>query len=198
MKLVLASGSPYRRQLLQRLGLPFDCASPNVSEASQDDEAPEALASRLALSKARALKEQYPNALIIGSDQVAWLDGKQLHKPGNAANNRAQLAASSGKTVTFYTGLALINTTTDREQVCVERFETRFKHLNAQQIAYYVEKEKAFDCAGGFKMEGLGIALFETMRGDDPNSLIGLPLIRLCELLTREGVDVLAPPSFEN
>ncbi|MDX1451167.1 MAG: Maf family protein [Oleiphilaceae bacterium] len=191
LRIVLASGSKYRRDLLQRLGLQFEHHSPDINEQSLPAEEPEELARRLALSKARALINKYPNSLIIGSDQVAWLDGKQLHKPGNAANNRHQLASCAGRVVHFYTAIALINSRTGNEQVSVESYETRFKQLSAAQIAQYVEREKAFDCAGGFKMEGLGIALFDYIRGDDPNSLIGLPLIRLCEMLNKEGLDVL-------
>lgn len=193
MKIILASSSPYRKQLLQRVISEFDCASPEIQEHSLENETPHALAERLAIEKAKALQAHYPNALIIGSDQVAWLDNKQLHKPGNRENNIHQLEQCSGKSVFFYTGLCLLNSQSNQYQSCVEQYETRFRTLNHHQISNYVDREKAYDCAGGFKMEGLGISLFERIRGDDPNVLIGLPLIKLIDMLNSEGFDVLTP-----
>lgn len=130
-------------------------------------------------------------ALVIGSDQVAWLDGEQLHKPGNRQNNIRQLQLCSGKCVTFYTAVALFNASSQTIQCQVVPYKTQFRQLTDEQIHNYVEREKAYDCAGGFKMEGLGIALFEHIRGDDPNSLTGLPMIALVSMLKNEGVDVL-------
>ncbi len=190
VKLILASSSPYRRQLLERLGLPFECISPEIDETPIEGEVPEQLAKRLAMEKAQCIAEQYPDAVVVGSDQVAWLEGRQLHKPGNAQTNIQQLMACSGKTATFFTGLALYQNKGIR-QATVERYEARFRHLSRDQIEHYVEREQAFHCAGGFKMEGLGIALFEHLRGDDPNTLIGLPLIRLCAMLEEAGLQVL-------
>lgn len=191
-KIVLASSSQYRKQLLQRILPDFESASPDIDESSLANEAPDLLAARLSQSKAEALMTSYPNALIIGSDQVAWLNGKQLHKPGNRENNIAQLEASSGQTLTFYTGLCLLNSQTGENQTVVEQYRTTFRHLTRKQIEHYVDKEKAFDCAGGFRMEDLGISLFEKIEGNDPSILIGLPLIQLINLLSNEGIDVLS------
>ena len=190
MTLILASSSPYRRALLQRLGLAFTCQSPDIDESAKPDESPQDLAERLALEKAMHIGEQHPEALVIGSDQVAWLAGQQLHKPGTIDNNIKQLEACSGKSVHFYTGLALYKKGAFKK-TCVEEYETRFRNLTRRQITHYVEQEQATQCAGGFKMEGLGIALFEYIRGDDPNTLIGLPLIQLCTMLEEAGVPIL-------
>lgn len=191
MKIILASSSLYRKQLLQRILKNFECASPNINEQAYAGEPPLQLAERLAIEKAKALAEKHPNALIIGSDQVAWLEDHQLEKPCTRKNNIAQLHKCSGKTVTFYTGLCLLNSSNQEHQSSVEIYETRFRSLSDKQISYYVDQEKAFDCAGGFKMESLGISLFEYIRGDDPNILIGLPLIKLISMLRNEGIDVL-------
>jgi MAF protein len=190
-RLVLASGSRWRRQLLDRLGLPYAWESPDIDETPRPGEAPEALVHRLALSKASCVAEHYSNHLIIGSDQVAEFDGEILGKPGGDATARAQLARFSGRRVTFLTGLALIDTRTARHWVCHERYEVVFRRLDEQEITRYVERERPLDCAGSFRMEGLGIALFEKLEGDDPNTLIGLPLIRLCALLREAGLDPL-------
>ncbi|WP_041523170.1 Maf family protein [Gilvimarinus agarilyticus] len=190
--LILASGSPYRQALLGKLGLEFTAHSPDIDESATADEAPVALAKRLARSKARALKQQHPNALIIGSDQVAWLEGSQLTKPGNFANALGQLQRSRGKTVTFYTGLCLYNSRDDSEQLSVETYQASFRELSDDQLRNYLEREQPFDCAGSFKSEGLGITLFESLAGDDPNTLIGLPLIKLTEMLSLAGLDPLS------
>ncbi len=196
--LVLASTSPYRRALLGRLGLTFTTASPEVDETGAADEPAEALVTRLAEAKARAVAPTHPEALIIGSDQVAVIDGRVLGKPGNREAAIAQLERASGKTATFYTGLCLFNAATGRARTLNEPFRVHFRNLTPDQIAGYVDLEKPYDCAGSFKSEGLGIALFARLDGDDPNALIGLPLIRLVELLQAEGLDVLTgaePPA---
>lgn len=190
-KIVLASSSPYRKQLLQRILSDFECASPDVNEDALPEEKPKDLARRLSILKATALADKYQDALIIGSDQVAWLNGRQLKKPGNRDTNIAHLSESSGQTLTFYTSLCLLNSKTGKTQTAVEQYHTTFRQLTQAQIENYVDREQAFNCAGGFKMEGLGISLFEKIQGDDPNVLIGLPLIRLIEMLGNEGVDVL-------
>ncbi|MDX5379568.1 MAG: Maf family nucleotide pyrophosphatase [Halomonas sp.] len=190
-RLVLASSSRWRRQLLDRLGLPYAWASPDIDETAHPDETPQALVHRLALTKASRVAEEYPAHLVIGSDQVAVFDGDILGKPGNAATARAQLARFSGRRVTFLTGLALIDTRNARHWVCHERYDVVFRRLSDAEIARYVEREQPLDSAGSFRMEGLGIALFEKLEGDDPNTLIGLPLIRLCQLLRKAGLDPL-------
>jgi septum formation protein len=193
-QIVLASTSPYRRGLLERLGLPFVTASPRVDESRQPEERAEALVRRLAEAKARAVATEHPQALVIGSDQVAAIGRAILGKPGDREAAIAQLTQAAGKTVVFYTGLSLLNAATGRIQTLCEPFRVEFRHLTRAQIAGYVDRERPFDCAGSFKSEGLGIALFERLSGDDPNALIGLPLIRLIGLLHAEGVDVLASP----
>lgn len=189
-RLILASSSPYRRALLERLGLPFTCAAPSIDEAPQPDEAAEHLTQRLALSKARALAARFPEHLIIGSDQVVLLNGRPVSKPGNHALAVEQLSRCSGQTVRFSTGLCLLNSTTGHYQLACEPFDVSFRELDSDSIERYLRSEQPYDCAGSFKMEGLGITLFRALRGDDPNSLIGLPLIRLCEMLRREGVQL--------
>lgn len=190
LPVLLASSSRYRRRLLERLHLPFIWASPDIDESPQPGEAAEHLVRRLAEAKARALAASHPGHLIIGSDQVACLGETILGKPGNLANARQQLRASSGQTVRFLTGLCLLNSGSDHCQVLVEPFEVHFRRLSDQQIDRYLEKEQPFDCAGSFKSEGLGIALFEELRGRDPNALIGLPLIALIDLLQAEGIEI--------
>lgn len=191
--IILASTSPYRRALLERLGLSFGISAPRVDESRLDGEPPDALVTRLALSKAQAVAGLYPQALIIGSDQVAVIEGDILGKPGGHEQAVAQLSRVSGKTVVFYTGLCLLNAATGRTRTRCEPYEVRFRRLTQGQITGYVERERPFDCAGSFKSEGLGIALFERLSGDDPNALVGLPLIRLVDMLLSEGVDVLSP-----
>ncbi|MGV3592854.1 MAG: Maf family protein [Gammaproteobacteria bacterium] len=191
MQLVLASSSRYRRALLEQLRLPFVCASPDVDETPQPDEAVADLVARLALAKARALAARFPDALIIGSDQACSLDGRILGKPGDASRARAQLQACSGRRVTFHTGLVLYDTRDASWQHHVDTYAVRFRELAMDEIVRYVEREQPFDCAGSFKVEGLGIALFSALEGSDYNSLIGLPLISLCTMLRAAGVNPL-------
>lgn len=193
MQLVLASSSPYRRALLEQLRLPFVCASPGVDERPHPGETVAALVKRLALAKAQALAKTFPEALIIGSDQACALDGRILGKPGNAENARAQLQACSGRRVTFHTGLALYDTRKQAAQQGVDTYTVQFRNLSAEEIARYVELERPYDCAGSFKVEGLGITLFSALEGKDFNSLIGLPLLSLCAMLRAAGLNPLAP-----
>tara|TARA_R110002050_G_scaffold1244_4_gene8603 strand:- start:36857 stop:37447 length:591 start_codon:yes stop_codon:yes gene_type:complete len=192
-QLILGSSSPFRAEILNKLGLPFIQVSPDVDESSLDGEQPEQLVQRLSEQKAYKIAETHPNALIIGSDQVAILDGKVLGKPGNHDNAVKQLTAASGKTVSFLTGLALLNSRTGHIQSVIETFEVSFKILSASQIDFYLRQEQPYQCAGSFKSEGFGISLFSKLKGNDPNSLIGLPLIRLISLFEAEGLDVLQP-----
>jgi septum formation protein len=192
-QLILGSSSPFRAEILTKLGLPFITASPDIDESPLACEQAEQLVQRLSEQKAYKIAESYPNALIIGSDQVAVLDGVILGKPGNHDNAVKQLTAASGKTVKFLTGLALLNSQTGRIQSVVETFDVGFKTLSASQIDFYLRQEQPYQCAGSFKSEGFGISLFSKLHGNDPNSLIGLPLIRLINLLEAEGIDVLQP-----
>ncbi len=193
-QIVLASTSKYRRALLERLGLSIVTAPPQVDEAPRPGEPARVLVERLAEAKARAVAADYPQALIIGSDQVAVIDDRILGKPGGRDAAIEQLGRASGKAVVFYTGLCLLNAATGRVRTLCEPFRVYFRHLTPAQIAGYVDREQPFDCAGSFKSEGLGIALFERLGGDDPSALVGLPLIRLVGLLEAEGVDILAGP----
>lgn len=186
--LVLASSSVYRRELLQRLQLPFTSCSPNIDERPLADETPQTLVQRLAVAKARALRAQFLQHLIIGSDQVAVLDGQILGKPGTAAAAIAQLTAVSGRSVTFYTGLCLLDSASGTIQVDCVPFTVHFRTLSPEQISRYTEREQPLDCAGSFKSEGLGISLFRATEGEDATSLIGLPLIRLCDMLSQAGI----------
>lgn len=187
LPLILASGSPYRRELLARLGLPFKWAAPDVDETPAHDESAAELTLRLALAKAQALAPAWPEHLIIGSDQVLLLDGAPVSKPGNHPAAAQQLRRCSGKTLRFSTALCLLNTRTGAHQIAVEPFDVVFRELSDEQIERYLQREQPYDCAGSFKMEGLGITLFHALHGEDPNSLIGLPLIRLCDMLMQEG-----------
>lgn len=189
--LILASTSPYRRSLLERLGLEFSVCSPDVDETPRAGESPMDLVRRLAEAKARAGAAQAGRALVIGSDQVAVVGDEVLGKPGSAERACAQLARLSGQRVVFLTGLCLFNSAEDRTQLEVVPFSVVFRHLSSTQIQDYVRREQPFNCAGSFKSEGLGIALFERMEGDDPTALIGLPLIRLVGMLEAEGLAVL-------
>ncbi|ESQ17029.1 MAG TPA: septum formation inhibitor Maf [Chromatiaceae bacterium] len=190
-RLILASTSPFRRELLQRLGLAFGVASPNVEEQPFAAESAQALVLRLAEAKARAVAADYPDALIIGSDQVASIGGSLLGKPGNRECAIRQLEQSSGRTVLFRTGLCLLDAASDRMQIHCEPYKVHFRTLTRQQIEAYVDREQPFGCAGSFQSEGLGITLFKRLEGDDPNALIGLPLIRLIDMLASLGIDVL-------
>ncbi|WPL16871.1 Maf-like protein YceF [Thiorhodovibrio winogradskyi] len=195
--IVLASTSPYRRALLDKLelrtlGFDLRVDTPDIDEQPRPGEAPAALVERLALAKARVVAPRHPDALIIGSDQVASVDGEMLGKPGEHQSAIAQLERLSGQHVCFLTGLCLLNTTTGQAHSCCEPFWVSFRRLSKKQISAYVARERPYDCAGAFKSEGLGIALFSRLEGADPNSLIGLPLIRLVSMLAAEGIEVLA------
>lgn len=189
--IILASTSPYRRELLARLGLPFAVANPQTDETPLPDESPESLALRLSEAKARAVASEFPDALIIGSDQVATVDGKIYGKPGNHERAVEQLRTLSGKTVNFFTGLCLYNARTGLAEVRGVPTLVGFRHLSDSEIENYLRREPAYNCAGSAKSEGLGIALLSSMQGDDPNALVGLPLIALCDLLRNQGVSVL-------
>ena len=184
--LILASTSPYRRALLEKLGLSFECTAPQTDETPRAGESPRHLVLRLAQEKAQSLADAWPQHLIIGSDQVCVLDGEITGKPYTEENARQQLMKASGNIVTFYTGLALYNSATGHLQTECEPFDVHFRHLSEQEIDDYVRKERPLNCAGSFKSEGLGIALFERLEGRDPNTLVGLPLIALCQMLRRE------------
>lgn len=189
--ILLASSSRYRRTLLDKLGLQFSSASPDIDETPLAGESAPQLVARLAASKAQALTSKYPEHIIIGSDQVAALangDGSSqiLGKPGNYANAVRQLSACAGRRVVFYTGLSVLSAADDTQDTMISEFEVKFRDLSLQEIEGYIKKEEPFDCAGSFKSEGLGITLFEYLRGDDPNSLIGLPLIALLRILREQ------------
>ncbi|WP_263079971.1 Maf-like protein [Endozoicomonas sp. Mp262] len=191
MKLVLASSSKYRQQLLKKLGLPFQCHSPNIDETPKPEESARVLSTRLAREKAFAIARLYPEHLIIASDQSAQLGNTLLGKPGNKERAIKQLTRCSGNKVTFYTALVLLNSKSQQCHTECIPFHVHFKTLTQEQISGYVEKDNPVDCAGSFKCEGLGIALFEKLEGDDPNTLIGLPLITLNTMLAKEGIDPL-------
>ncbi|QHM70621.1 Maf family protein [Mixta intestinalis] len=190
-QLILASTSLFRQALLNKLGLPFITAAPEVDETPYAGETAVQLVERLACAKAQALGERYPNSWIIGSDQVCLLDGKITGKPHTEENARAQLRAASGKTITFYTGLALYSAAQNRTLSLVEPFHVGFRLLSEAEISAYVALEQPLQCAGSFKSEGLGITLFERLEGRDPNTLVGLPLIALCDLLREVGINPL-------
>ncbi|TAN71563.1 MAG: septum formation inhibitor Maf [Gallionella sp.] len=191
--LVLASSSIYRSELLKRLQLPFETAAPDVDETPLPDEPAHATSIRLAQEKARAVAAAYPNALVIGSDQVALLEGRQLGKPLTHDNAVKQLRAMRGKTTCFYTALALLNSKTGNLQTGVAENLVTLRDLSDAEIEGYLRKEQPYHCAGSAKSEGLGIALIARMAGDDPNALIGLPLILLTEMLRRENVRLFQP-----
>ena len=191
MDIILASTSAYRRQLLGRLQIPFRCLSPGTPEEQLPEEEPAAMAGRLALAKAKAISTQHPSALVIGSDQVAALDGRTMGKPGNHEMARAQLQASSGRTVHFYTGVALSCAARKLQKCHVELFSAHFRELADSSIENHLLREEPYDCAGSFKCEGLGIALFRRLEGNDSTSLVGVPLSALTGLLAEAGVAVL-------
>lgn len=191
MELLLASGSPYRKSLLERLNLSFRQASPDIDETARPNETAKELATRLSREKAEALAGEYPDTLIIASDQAASLNDQIIGKPLTSAKAVEQLQQCSGHRVTFHTGLCLLNTTTGKYQLDCIDFTVRFRRLSDTEIRFYVKKEQPLDCAGSFKCEGLGIALFERMEGNDPNSLTGLPLIRLTDMLRNENISPL-------
>jgi len=185
--IVLASTSPFRRELLSRLGVPFETASPDIDERRLPDEPPSEMVRRLSEAKARACAPAR-HALVIGSDQVATLGDEVLGKPGTHERAAGQLRRLSGQAVTFLTGLCLLNTATNEAQVDLVPFRVQFRTLDEERIERYLRHDRPYNCAGSFKSEGLGITLFERLEGDDPTALIGLPLIRLTDMLAREGV----------
>ena len=186
--LVLGSTSRYRRELLQRLNVAFDVAAPDVDETPQHDEAPRALALRLALAKARAVAQQHPDAVVIGSDQVADLAGAPLGKPGNHERAVQQLRQMRGETVVFQTAVAVVCAATGFEQADLAAVQVQFRALSDDEIERYLRAEQPYDCAGSAKSEGLGIALLDAIHSDDPTALIGLPLIRTCRMLRAAGL----------
>ena len=189
-RLILASTSPYRRELLSRLRLPFDVVSPQVDETPLADESPRALALRLAMAKARAVASANPQTVVIGSDQVADLDGEPLGKPGTHACATEQLQRMRGKTVVFHTAVAVVCIDTGFSQVDLAQVNVKFRNLGDAEIERYLRAETPYDCAGSAKSEGLGIALLESIDSDDPTALVGLPLIRTCQMLRAAGVRV--------
>ncbi|WP_026959013.1 Maf family protein [Aliagarivorans taiwanensis] len=187
-KIVLASSSPFRKQILAKVVSNFDCFSPDIDESPLQNETAKQLVERLAIEKAKAGSDKFDDALIIGSDQVCVIDEEILGKPGDHQGAIAQLSKASGKTVRFYTGLALHNSRTQSTTSTVEIFDVKFRELNPALIECYLQSEQPYNCAGSFKSEGSGIVLFDALLGDDPNTLIGLPLIRLVSWLEKEGV----------
>lgn len=188
--LILASTSPYRRELLQRLRLPFDVHSPEVDETPLPGETPEALARRLALSKANTVATRFPDAIVIGSDQVADLNGEPLGKPGNHARATAQLQRMRGQTLVFQTAVAVVCAASGFVQHDIAPVRVVFRSLSDAAIESYLLAETPYDCAGSAKSEGLGIALLDTIESDDPTALIGLPLIRTCRMLRAAGIEL--------
>lgn len=191
-RLILASTSRYRRELLERLRLPFEVHAPDVDEAPQPGELPAALASRLALAKAWAVARQFPEAVVIGSDQVADLDGTPVGKPGTHERAVAQLQSMSGRAVVFQTAVAVVHAAGEFAEQSLAPVRVQFRDLSTAEIEHYLHAEQPYDCAGSAKSEGLGISLLAAIESDDPTALIGLPLIRTCDLLRRAGLDVLA------
>jgi septum formation protein len=191
MKLILASSSPYRRELLERFKIPFEVISPEVDETPRRGETPMALVERLSVEKARKIADAKPGTLVIGSDQVAVYNGSIVGKPHSHDKAVEQLRSASGKAVTLYTGLALVNSDTGSVQHEVIPYRVTFRTLTEAQIESYLRKEQPYSCAGSVKSEGLGIALLERFEGDDPNTLIGLPLIRLVRMLENEGIKII-------
>lgn len=189
--LILASSSVFRRELLQKLQVPFSTVSPHVDETALENEKPQDTALRLSKEKAKKIGSEYPHALIIGCDQVATLDGEQLGKPLNHHNATKQLQTMRGNEVTFHSALCLFNAATGNMQATVVPYLVKFRQLSDAQIENYLSKEQPYHCAGSAKSEGLGIALIERMIGEDPNALIGLPLIKLITMLQNEGVNII-------
>ena len=191
-EVVLASTSPYRRELLARILPPVRCLAPDIDESPLPSESPEAQVARLARAKAERVAPQCPDAIVIGSDQIAASDAGRLGKPGSVEAARSQLAALSGTRVRFLTAVTVLDARDGRCLEATDVTEVEFRHLGADDIERYVARERPLDCAGSFKSEGLGIALFERIRSEDPTALIGLPLIALCRLLRELGVEPLA------
>lgn len=191
--LILGSTSRYRRELLERLRLPFDVVAPRVDETPLDGESPAALAGRLALAKAREVASRHPQAVVIGSDQVADLDGLPIGKPGSHDPAVAQLRAMRGRQVVFHTAVAVLRPATGFEGLALAPVRVQFRQLSDAEIEHYLRAETPYDCAGSAKCEALGIALLEALHSDDPTALVGLPLIRTCALLREAGLDPLRP-----
>jgi len=191
-KLVLGSTSVYRRELLERIRLPFSVAAPHVDETPQPGETPVALARRLALAKARAVAQVHPDCIVIGSDQVADLHGQPLGKPGTHERAIAQLQAMRGQTVIFQTAVAVVCLATGFVQEDLAAVKVQFRDLSDTEIEHYLQAEKPYDCAGSAKSEGLGISLLDAIDNDDPTALVGLPLIRTCRMLRAAGLDLLS------
>lgn len=189
-QLVLASSSPYRKALLEQLGLPFEVDPPDIDESPGPGESPPACVERLAVEKAHAVAARHPHALIIGSDQTAVHDGEMVGKPAGHDDAVKQLLHASGNTITLYTGLALLNADTRRVRSDVVPYTVHFRDIDRDIIERYLDREKPYGCAGSLRADGLGIALLRRFEGDDPNALIGLPLIRLVDMLQSEGVRI--------
>ena len=189
-QIILASTSIYRKALLEKIHVKFETVKPHVDETALNNETAQQLVERLAIKKAQAISSEYPNSLIIGSDQVCVNNGVILGKPKCFENAFIQLKNASGKAITFYTGLALINSDSENIQSLIETYTVHFRVLSDEMITTYLHKETPYNCAGSFKSEGYGISLFERFEGKDPNSLIGLPLISLIKMLENEGVKV--------
>ena len=189
--LILGSTSRYRRELLQRLRVPFEVVSPDVDETPLANEAPQALATRLALAKAKAVAANHPNAVVIGSDQVADLNGEPLGKPGTHERAVLQLQRMRGQTVVFQTAVSVVCQASGFEQTELAQIKVRFRDLSDAEIEAYLRAEEPYDCAGSAKSEGLGIALLDAIDNDDPTALIGLPMIRTARLLRAAGIDLL-------
>ena len=191
LELILGSTSIYRRELLERLKIPFRVEAPDIDEAPLQNETPQQLVERLSIEKARYVASNNPGSLVIGSDQVAVHDGKIVGKPHTHEKAMQQLREANGKEIVLYTGLSLVNSDTGESQTEVIPFHVVFRKLTEQQLENYLHKEQPYHCAGSVKSEGLGIALLERFDGEDPNTLIGLPLIRLIRMLEHFGVDVI-------
>jgi septum formation protein len=189
-RLILGSSSIYRHELLRRLQIPFEVYNPEIDETPLAEESPDTTALRLAAAKTRKVAVSHPGALIIGADQVAVLEGMQLGKPLNHANATQQLRLIRGKEVVFHTALSLLNSDKDNMQIRLVSSRVKFRKLSDKQIDNYLDREQPYHCAGSAKLEGLGIALIEHIVSEDPSALIGLPLIALVEMLTREGVEI--------
>ena len=186
--LILASSSTIRKRVLAKIGIEFTAIAPNINESPWPEEAPEALVQRLSEEKARKVAHQYSNHLVIGSDQVAVVDNEIVGKPSNRAQAIKQLEAASGRTVSLYTGVALLNSGTGRIQVDVLPYRVQFRKLTRAVIENYIDRDQPYDCGGSLRSEGLGIALLSKFEGEDPNILLGLPLIRLIDMLAEESV----------
>ena len=189
--IILASSSPFRKELLERLNIPFECHSPEVDESMQSGEIAEAYVCRLARQKAQTIANQFPEAVIIGSDQCALLEDQILGKPGDHNNALKQLKAAQGKSVIFHTGLCVMQASSGFSETDDIQFQVKFRNLNDQQLSHYLEVEQPYQCAGSFKSEGYGAALLDHMQGDDPTALIGLPLIRLVGMLENAGITII-------